>query len=130
MEQVDQAIRDSSLTEEEERRLEELGTQIDRITDKITEMAGRSSGANEAIYEATMRHLIYEQEILQMEYDGFNENKKDSEYLKENIESLLEDLERIERPEEPFDPDIFKRVVQNGVVLENKSITFNLIFEI
>lgn len=124
MNQVDVAIQDSSLTEDEERRLEELGAQIERIADKITEMATRSSGANESIYEATMRHLIYEQEILQMEYDGLSDNKKESDYLKENIKILLEDIYKVETRTDPFDPEIFKRVIEKGIIYKKWQVVF------
>jgi len=126
MEKINLAIMDVSLTEEEERRLHELGNQIDRITDKITEMASRSSGSNETIYEATMRHLIYEQEILQMEYDGLHENKKESEYLKESRKTLIEELEKIESPNEPFDAELFKQTVEKGIVFHKWQVELQL----
>jgi proline dehydrogenase len=126
VDEVELAIEDASLTEEEVRRLNELGTQIDRITDKITELAARSTSSNETIYEATMRHLIYEQEILQMEYDGLNENKKESEYLEENLEILIETLEKIEGPEADFDPDILTKVIEKGIVYDKWRVEFQL----
>ena len=126
LKEVELAIEEASLTEEEERRLNELGIQIERIADKITEMATRASGNNEVVYEATMRHMIYEQEILQMEYDGLNENKKESEYLKENIKILLEDLEKIEGPEEPFNEELFKRTVERGTVFAKWQVELHL----
>jgi DNA invertase Pin-like site-specific DNA recombinase len=126
IEDVGLAIEEASLTEEEDRRLNELGTQIDRITDKITAMATRSTGSNETIYEATMRHLIYEQEILQMEYDGLSENKKESEYLEENLKILIEVLEKIKGPEEDFDPDILIKVIEKGIVYNKWRVEFQL----
>jgi len=122
--EVELAKEDVSLTEEEKRRLDELGTQIDRITDKISEMASRSTSSNETIYEATMRHLIYEQEILQMEYDGLNENKKEGEYIEENLKILIEALEKIYGPEEDFDPDILTKVIEKGIVYDKWRVEF------
>lgn len=126
IEDVELAIEEASLTEEEDRRLNELGTQIDRITDKINAMAARSTGSNEVIYEATMRHLIYEQEILQMEYDGLSENKKESEYLEENLKILIKVLENIKGPEEDFDPDILTKVIEKGIVHNKWRVEFQL----
>jgi site-specific DNA recombinase len=58
--------------------------------------------------------------------DGLNENKKESEYLKENIKILLEDLEKIEGAEEPFDEDIFKRTVEKGTVFTKWQVELQL----
>jgi DNA invertase Pin-like site-specific DNA recombinase len=118
------AIEEASLTEEEEAKLKELNTQIRRIADKITDLANRPPGANEAIYDATMNHLVYEQEILRTEYDELSASKKDSDYLKKSYEILLDNLEKIEEPTDLFDSDIFKQTVERGIVYKEWQVEF------
>lgn len=38
------------------------------------DLAAKESATSDAIYDATLRHLIYEQEILHQERDGLEEN--------------------------------------------------------
>ncbi|AHM57225.1 resolvase domain protein [Peptoclostridium acidaminophilum DSM 3953] len=126
MQDANQAIYECSLTQVEEERLEELKKQIEAVTDKISELASRESSGSSSIYDATLRHLIYEQEILQMECEGLEKNRQDSIYLKKHLEELLECLDEIEGPAGAFRGDIFKRVVESGTLNENYEIAFKL----
>ncbi len=59
-----------------------------------------------------------------MEYDGLSENKKESEYLEENLKILIETLEKIEGPEEDFDRDILTKVIEKGIVYNKWRVEF------
>lgn len=59
-----------------------------------------------------------------MEYDGLSENKKESDYLRENIKILLEDIYKVETKTDPFDPEIFKRVIEKGIVYKKWQVMF------
>ena len=124
MEDAQEAIYECSLTDVEEERLKELEKQIEVVTRKISELAERESSANDSIYDATLRHLIYEQEILQLEYEGLEKNRQDSVYLQNNLEQLLECLDEIKGPSDEFRADIFKKVIESGTLYENYKIAF------
>lgn len=120
------AIKECSLTKKEEERLKELESQIEAITNKISELAEKESSKNDAIYDATLRHLIYEQEIFQMEYEGLNESKQESLYLKKQNEELLDYVGGLgdEEKNAVFQPAIFIKTIEHGILNNDKSITF------
>ena len=124
IEDTNRAIDGCSLTEEEELRLEELSIQIERITNRISEMASREPSRNDSIYDATMRQLMYEQEILQIEYEGLDENKQEGIYLKNNLEEFLEYLDEINEPTDDFRTDIFLNTVEKGIIYDNHRVEF------
>lgn len=116
------AIDEYSLTESEEARLEELKLQFEKITDRISEMAAREPSRNDPIYDATMQHLMYEQEILQMEYEKLNENKQDSIYLQNHLDELLKYIDEIGEDNEDFRDDIFTQTVEKGILYNNHRV--------
>jgi site-specific DNA recombinase len=123
IEEANLAIEEYSLTEAEEARLEELKTQIGKITDRISEMAAREPSRNDPIYDATMQHLMYEQEILQIEFERLNENNQDSIYLKNHLDELLKYIDEIEEDdEEKFRDDIFSQTVEKGILYKNHRV--------
>lgn len=117
-------IRTCSLTEEEEERLEELNNQIEAVSDRISELASRKPSKNDAIYEATMRNLIYEQEILKIEFDRLDENKQESIYLENHLNELLEYLDEIKKTNDSFRDDIFVKTIEKGIIYNNHNVTF------
>ncbi|WP_429163343.1 recombinase family protein [Desulfitispora alkaliphila] len=118
------AISECSLEDEEETRLVELENQIDRVTDQISQMAARETATNDPVYDANLRHLIYEQEILQMEHDGLYKNKQESIFLKKHLDELLHYLDEIEEPTDKFRDDIFSKTVERGTLHENYQVEF------
>lgn len=125
--EAEQIIGEHALTDVEEARLTELDQQIENVANRISDMALRESTTNDPVYDATMRHLIYEQEILQMERDELNNNKQDSIYLKKRLEEFLEYLDAVRRPNIGFDPDIFHNTVERGTVYRDHQV--ELIFK-
>ncbi|NMB44385.1 MAG: hypothetical protein GX995_09690, partial [Clostridiales bacterium] len=106
-----------------EQRLEELRKQIEVINDRISDLASRNPSKNDSIYEATMRNIIYEQEILKIEFDRLEDSKQEGIYLEKQAEELLYYLEEIEEGD-LFRDDIFNKTVEKGIVYENRDITF------
>jgi len=94
-------------------------------------MAGRAPSRNDPIYEATMQHLMYEQEILKIEFERLNENNQDTIYIKNHLDELLKYIDEVE--DEDFREDIFRKtVVKKGCevvnfyyVIYKKGILFN-----
>lgn len=123
IDEVNREIRICSLNEEEEQRLEELRNQIEAVSDRISDLASRKPSRNDSIYEATMRNLIYEQEILKIEFDRLEESKQEGIYLEKQINELLKYLEEIDE-DDFFREDIFAKTVEKGFVHENRDVTF------
>ncbi|MGF7186609.1 hypothetical protein GGQ84_002733 [Desulfitispora alkaliphila] len=117
------AIQACSLTEAEQTRLAELDKQLEAINNRISELSKRESATSDAIYDTTMRHLIYEQEIIQQEYDDINDNKQESIYLEKHLNELLEQLKGLEE-DENFRDDIFAKTVERGILYHNYEVTF------
>ena len=115
------AIKDISLTDDEKNRLQELEEIIDRINDRISEMAMRESITNDPIYDATLRNLIYESQIYQQEHDALMESQDESNYMKKNLDKLISYLETRE-DFETFDANFFKQVVERGILHEDYKI--------
>ncbi|TYS69745.1 recombinase family protein [Sutcliffiella horikoshii] len=123
IEEAKQAIEKASLSPPEQQRLEELNTQIEAITDRITDLAAKESATRDAIYDATLRHLIYEQEILQQERDSLEENMQEQLYLEKQLQSLLDLLEITEELED-FDVSLFKKLIERGIIYKERIVEF------
>ncbi|ADH98337.1 recombinase family protein [Salisediminibacterium selenitireducens] len=123
-EEVQEAIADVALSKDEQKRLDELNEQLGIVADRISELAGKSSGNQNSIYDATLRHLIYEQEILEQERDSYNESLQEKEYLESHLNRLYELLEEM-KPEDPFDGDIFREVIDKGVIYPKRVVDFH-----
>ena len=114
---VNDAVDESSLTEVEEARLQELENQIDRVSDQISQLSEREMATQDPLYEANLRHLIYEQEILQMEHDGLYKNKQESIYLQKNLEMLIGYLDLAPKQVTKFNSEAFVKTIERVIVL-------------
>ena len=114
---VNDAVDESSLTEVEEARLQELENQIDRVSDQISQLSEREMATQDPLYEANLRHLIYEQEILQMEHDGLYKNKQESIYLQKNLEMLIGYLYLAPKEDTKFNSEAFVKTIERVIVL-------------
>ena len=123
LEDAKQAIQKASLSPPEQQRLEELNTQIEAVTDRISDLAAKESATRDAIYDATLRHLIYEQEILQQERDSLEENMQEQHYLEKQFQSLLVLLEETEKLED-FDVKLFKNTIERGIIYKERIVEF------
>jgi len=119
----DAAIKEVSLTEEENERLEEVEEIIDRISDQISEMSMRESITNDPIYDATLRNLIYESQIYQQEHENLLKNKEESIFMKKNLDILLKYLEELE-DFEAFDAKMFREIVDRGLIYDDYQMEF------
>lgn len=125
IEDAEMVIDEFSPTREEQDRLDELTLQLERITNRVSEMALRQPSRNDSVYDSTMRHLIYEQEILQLEYERLDENRQESIYLEKHLEELLEYLDNLEAKEEDFDDDIFFQTIEKVILYDDHRVEFN-----
>ena len=123
-EEAQRAIEKASLSPPEKQRLEELNTQIEAITDRISDLAARESATSDAIYDATLRHLIYEQEILQQERDSLEENRQEQLFLEKELQTLLGLLEEAEELNE-FDVTLFKSTIERGIIYKERMVEFH-----
>lgn len=123
MEEARQVIRKASLSPPEQERLEELNAQIETIADRISDLAAKESSTNDAIYDATLRHLIYEQEILQQEQDSLEEGMQEQLYLEKQLQSLLDLLKTTEELED-FDAKLFKATIERGIIYKERIVEF------
>ncbi|WP_161879099.1 recombinase family protein [Alkalibacterium sp. MB6] len=119
----EKAIREVSLTKEENERLEELEEIIDRISDQISDMSMRENVTNDSIYDAALRNLIYEVQIYQQEQEMLMRNKDESIKLTENLELLLGYLKRLD-DFETFDAEMFKKIVERGILHKDYGLEF------
>ncbi|WP_136035806.1 hypothetical protein, partial [Bacillus salacetis] len=119
MEEAQQVIKKASLSPPEQERLEELNAQIETIADRISDLAAKESSTNDAIYDATLRHLIYEQEILQQEQDSLEEGMQEQLYLKKQLQSFLDLLETTEELTD-FDAKLFKATIERGIIYKER----------
>jgi hypothetical protein len=118
------AIAQASLSPPEQARLEELNGQIEAVNDRISNLAAKESATSDAIYDATLRHLIYEQEILQQERDSLEENRQEQVYLEKHLESLLDTLRETDDLE-TFDPKLFKSTIERGIICKERVVEFH-----
>jgi len=119
----EEAIAYVSLTKEEDERLSELEILIDRINQQISDMSMRESMTKDPIYDATLRNLIYESQIYQQEYEGLLKSQDESKRMRKNLDILLDRLEKLD-DFETFNADIFKDIIERGILLENYEIEF------
>ncbi|WP_368277583.1 recombinase zinc beta ribbon domain-containing protein [Heliorestis convoluta] len=118
---AEQAIADKRLSEKEQARFEELEKQLEAVTNRISDLASREMGSADALYDATLRHLIFEQEILKQEYDALKDKKEGSLYFQKHLEVLLEYLDQLPKR---FSDEIFIKTVERGILDRDKKVTF------
>ena len=119
----EEAIEDVNLTVEEMQRLKELEEITERINNQISEMAMRESMTNDPIYDATIRNLIYESQIYQQEYEALLKSQDEMIYLRKNLETLIDHLENIDNFE-TFDVEVFKSIIERGILHNDYEIEF------
>lgn len=117
------AIADVGLLLEESDRLKELEEITDRIGEQISEMSMRESVTRDPIYDATLRNLIYESQIYQQEHESLMKSQDESIYMKNSLDILIEHLERLDDFEK-FNAEVFKDIIERGIVHENYQIEF------
>ncbi|MFC0475596.1 recombinase family protein [Robertmurraya beringensis] len=123
IEEAKQVITKASLSPSEQQRLGELNTQIEAVADRISDLAAKGSTTNDAIYDATLRHLIYEQEILQQERDSLEDNMQEQLYLEKQLQSLIDILETTEELKD-FDVTLFKNTIERGIIYKERMVEF------
>ena len=121
---VKEAVEECSLLDMEEARLQELENQIDRVANQITQLSEREMATNDPLYEANLRHLIYEQEILQMEHEGLYKNKQESIYLQKNLDTLIGYLYLVTKPDTKFNSEAFVKTIERVIVYRDHQVEF------
>jgi DNA invertase Pin-like site-specific DNA recombinase len=115
------SIYDLSTAEKE--KLRELEVRLENIADRISILATRESMTSDPVYDATMRHMIYEQEIVQMEYESLSKMDSESKYLNIQLQELFECLDSL-KPEDGFRADILGKTVEKGILHEDYRVEF------
>ena len=111
------------LSNVEKEKLKELEVKLDNVSERITLLASRESMINDPIYDATLRHMIYEQEILQLEHENLSKMDSESKFLRKQLSELLECLDTL-KPEDGFRADILGKAVEKGVLHEDYRVEF------
>lgn len=124
IEKCQEMIAEYALTDEEEQRLADLTLKLERVADRISELATRESNRNDAIYDASMRHLIYEQEILQLEFDGLNEKQQESQYYLNHLDELIYFLDNLKDDDTEFNEEIFLKTIEKVVIYNFHRVEF------
>jgi site-specific DNA recombinase len=119
--EVENVVKSRSLTKTEENRLKELEEQLENISIRISDLASREPSSNDSIYDATMRNLIYEQEIIQMEHEKLDKINQENLYLKSKLKDLIKYLDE---PIEAFRDDIFLDTVEKIILNNNQNLCF------
>ena len=113
------------LSDEEKIKAEELGWQIEAVTSRMKELAiRRPASGNDSIYEATVRNLTYERELLQVEYDKLNESKQDGLAIETHLEELLECLDEVQSEADEFKGELFRKLIIEGLVFKKNKVRF------
>jgi DNA invertase Pin-like site-specific DNA recombinase len=118
------ASEDYALTESEKEKLIELETKLEHITNRISDLAARESATSDPVYDATMRHMIYEQEIIQLEYENLSKMETESIFIKKQLEEFIESLGDL-GDDDGFREDIFVKTVEKGIVHDNHQVDFH-----
>jgi site-specific DNA recombinase len=95
------------------------------VWEEALEREDNNNSSVSGAYEATIRHLYYEQEMLQAELDELNEKQQGSHHLAKQLNKLLMYLDELEErtEDQPFRADIFKQTVQRGIIYKNHDAT-------
>ena len=118
-----------ALEDIEQERMNQLEHQIDEINNRIHEMTNQVDSRTGDVYQATIRHLYYEQEILQQELDTYTEKMQESIHLEKQLEILLKFLDELDEPSDSppeFKDDVFLQVVNQGILYSDYKVTFEL----
>jgi hypothetical protein len=96
---------------------------MENISDRISEMASRESVTKNPVYDATLRNLIYEQEIIRQEYESISSFKKEGEFIKGKLEELLIQLDTLNEDSE-FRDDIFNKTIEQCILQDDHVVEF------
>lgn len=119
----EEAIKEEGLTEDEEERLAELEEIVNRINNQISEMSMRENATSDPVYDATLRNLIYESQIYQQEHEGLVKGQDEANYMRKNLETLIDYLKELD-DYETFDAESFRNIVERGIVYKDYTIEF------
>jgi len=124
MQEAQKIIHEYGLSSEEKVRQSNIEAQIEQINDRVQELTEQSNTSIAGVYEASINHLYYEQELLQSEYDELNEREQVSKHMERHLGTLLSYLVDIdEEEEEPeFQEDIFRQVIQRGIINKDQEV--------
>lgn len=123
MKEVGEVLEDHALSESEEARLQELEQKMENISDRISEMASRESVTKNPVYDATLRNLIYEQEIIRQEYESISSFKKEGEFIKGQLKEMLIQLDTLNEDSE-FRDDIFNKTIEQCILQDDHIVEF------
>ncbi|MEC1771958.1 recombinase family protein [Schinkia azotoformans] len=121
-----ETIAEYDLSDLEKERLAVLDEKLETINERLVELTDNTDTSVGGVYEATIRHLYYEQEMLQAELDDLKEKQQESNHLAKKLTELLGYLDELdERTEnQPFRADIFQQTVQRGIIYYSYEVTF------
>ncbi|WP_279236989.1 recombinase family protein [Heliorestis convoluta] len=137
LQDAQQVIDEHDLSPTEKERQLNLATQIKQINEQIQKLTEQSNSSLANIYEASINHLYYEQELLQAEYDELDERRQTSKDMERHLETLLSYLDSLderesfdeqesleqEQEEPAFQEEIFRQVVQKGIINKDLKVT-------
>ena len=125
IEEANEVIAEYDLNTKEKERLGILEEKLETINERLVELTDNSTSSVSGAYEATIRHLYYEQEMLQAELEELNEKQQESRHLAKQLSKLLMYLDELEERTEnqPFRADIFKQTVHRGIIYRNYDVT-------
>ena len=127
--EVKKVMMNYGLEADEQKRMNQLEQQIDDINARVHEMTNRVDARNGDAYQATIRHLYYEQEILQQELDHYTEKMQESIHLERQLDILLNFLDDLEEPSDESPEvrvDIFTHVINKGTMYSDYKVHFEL----
>lgn len=125
IEEANEVIAEYDLNAKEKERLGILEEKLETINERLVELTDNSTSSVSGAYEATIRHLYYEQEMLQAELEELNEKQQESRHLAKQLSKLLMYLDELEERSEdqPFRSDIFKQMVHRGIIYRDYDVT-------
>ena len=116
-------IEQYDLSSKEKSRQLNLELQIDKINERVQELSDQGPSRVSSVYEASINHLYYEQELLQAEYDELNERQQESKHMERQLKRLLSFLENMDEEEPVFQEEIFRQVIQRGIITRDYDVT-------
>ncbi|XKH50480.1 hypothetical protein LG275_12890 [Chryseomicrobium palamuruense] len=125
IEEANEVIAEYDLSAKEKERLGILEEKLESISERLVELTDNNNSSVSGAYEATIRHLYYEQEMLQAELEELNEKQQESRHLAKQLNKLLMYLDELEERTEnqAFRADIFKQTVHRGIIYWNYDVT-------
>ena len=126
------AIVDIDLDDWEEDRMDFLKIEIASSNERLCQLVASSQESLASdVYDDVRMQLVEEIEAYQKEWGRLNEKKHEVIVIKQNLEWLIEELNKIKdfnptTERSDFQDGIFKRIVQRGDVFDDGSIIYEL----